>query len=191
MNARHLLLLACLLAPWTAAAADGRAIYLRECAACHGPDGAAQTALGRRLIPPARDLRPKILSRDEIRRVVLRGREKTGMHARQRRLRQEEINAVVDFVLSLPYTADPVHGRRVFASKCARCHGPDASGGLYPRAPNLVLSELSDIAMARIIRFGHPGTIMGGMKAELGNADIADLIAWLRLRRYGLDEKSH
>lgn len=191
VTAPCLILLALALVPTPALAMDGKAIYLRECAACHGANGAAQTELGKRLKPPARDLRPKILSAGEIRRVVLLGREKTGMHARGKRLSEGEVTAIVAHVLALPYAANPTRGRSIYTAKCARCHGEDASGKSFPRSPNLVLSELSDIAMADIIRNGHAGTIMGGMKGELSNGDVADLIAWLRLRRYGLEEKFH
>jgi mono/diheme cytochrome c family protein len=187
MKSLHLLMLAMIMIPLPLWAVDGKSIYMRECAACHGRDGSAQTKLGKRLKPPARDLRPKILSSKEIRRVILLGRKKTGMHARKERLTDDEISALVTFILSLPYTANPANGRRIFAGKCARCHGKHATGQGLPKAPNLLLSELSDIAMAEIIRHGHPGTVMGGMKAELSNADIADMIAWLRLLRYGLD----
>ncbi|GMQ83936.1 MAG: hypothetical protein BMS9Abin06_0683 [Gammaproteobacteria bacterium] len=175
------------LGPGHAFAVNGKALYQRECVACHGLDGAANTKLGHQLKPlPARDLRPKILSRKEIRRVVTQGRKKTGMHGRGERLSREEIDAIVNYMLTLPYEANPKRGMETFQSHCARCHGEGATGRLYRGAPNLILSEISDIGMARIIRHGHAGTIMGGFKDELSNSEIADIIVWLRLRRYGL-----
>ncbi len=182
------LILLLVLGPGQVFAVNGKALYQRECAACHGADGAANTKLGHQLKPlPARDLRPKILSRKEIRRVVSQGREKTGMHGRAKRLSREEIDAVVNYVLTLPYKASPERGMTTFQNHCARCHGEKATGHPYSGAPNLVLSEIPDTGMARIIRYGHTGTIMGGFKNELSNAEIADIIVWLRLRRYGLD----
>lgn len=176
------------LSPLSAEGADGKALYDRECAACHGLDGSADTKLGRNLIPPARDLRPKILTRKEIESAIASGRAKTGMHGHGHRLTDEEIEAIVNYVLSFEYRANPKRGKRTFEMRCARCHGKEATGRSYPGAPNLLLSELSDEAMARIIRHGHPGTVMGGMKDELSNGVIADIIAWLRLKRYGLSD---
>ncbi len=178
------------LMPAPALAADGRALYQRECAACHGADGAANTKLGQQLKPlPAHDLRPKILSRAEIFRIIVQGREKTGMHAHGVRLSQAEIIAIVNYVQSLPYRVRPERGRKRFQQYCARCHGSKAKGNALPGTPSLLLSERSDIDMADIIRHGHAGTIMGGFKSELSNAEIADIVAWIRLLRYGLLER--
>jgi len=177
-----------ILIPASAFAVDGKSLYQHECAVCHGADGAANTKLGQQLKPlPARDLRPKILSRTEIFRIIAQGREKTGMHAHGARLKQEEMNAIADYVQTFRYQAQPRRGEERFQHYCARCHGNDATGRSYPGMPNLMLSELSDIGMARIIRHGHTGTIMGGFKHELSNVEIEDIIVWLRLRRYGLN----
>jgi len=178
------------LAPAPAGATDGKALYQRECAACHGADGAASTRLGHQLKPlPARDLRPKILSRAEVFRTITRGREKTGMHGHGTRLSPAEISAIVDYVQSLPYRVQPERGRDRFQRYCARCHGARARGNVFPGAPDLILSERSDISMADAIRRGHAGTVMGGFRQDLSNAEIADIIAWLRLLRYGLMER--
>lgn len=176
-----------IMVPASAFAIDGKALYQHECAACHGIDGAANTKLGQQLKPlPARDLRPKILSHTEILQIVTRGRKKTGMHAHDTRLKQEEMNAIADYVQTFRYQAQPRRGEKIFQHHCIRCHGDDATGRSYPGTPNLMLSELSDIGMAHVIRQGHAGTIMGEFKTELSNSEIADIIVWLKLRRYGL-----
>ncbi len=165
----------------------GKALFDKECAACHGINGDGKTVLGKRLQPyPARDLRPKILSVQEIRSVLEQGREKSGMHGREQSLKPEQINVLIGYVLSLPFQARPEHGKRRFQQLCAHCHGIEGHGSTVVGSPNLVLSELSDIQMGRVIRNGHRGTIMGGMKHELSNTDIANIIVWLRLQRYGL-----
>ncbi len=166
----------------------GGQIFQRECMVCHGRDGSGQTDLGQKLRPlPAADLRPKILSRREIIHVIRFGRKKTGMHGHSARLTDEEINHLVDYILTLPYRAKPDEGRKVFQKNCARCHGQDGTGNQKPHIPNLVLSELSDIQMAEAIRQGHENTIMGSFKGDLSNGDIGNILAWLRLKRYGLD----
>ncbi|RMG92246.1 MAG: hypothetical protein D6703_02425 [Zetaproteobacteria bacterium] len=166
---------------------EGKQLYHRDCVVCHGADGSGQTALGKKLKPrPAADLRPKILSRSEMIQTIRSGRERTGMHGHAERLSDAQIHALVEYVLSFPFKADPVSGKQVFQRLCSRCHGVDARGKPQLGAPNLILSELSDIELAKSIRNGHEQTIMGPFKSELSNADIGNIIAWLRLKRYGL-----
>jgi len=140
---------------------------------------------------PARDLRPKVLSVADMHNIIAHGLDKTGMHGHAQRLNPNEIDRLTKYILHFNYRARPNHGKQVFASYCSRCHGIDARGRSSLMAPNLLYSELSDIDMARIIRDGHKGTIMGGFKYELGNDSIADMIVWLRLLRYGLDYHQH
>jgi len=80
-----------------------------------------------------------------------------------------------------PYTTaqDRERGRELFALNCAKCHGPDAKGGL---APALVGRSLlhgdSDWAIYRTATRGVPGTAMiGGL---IGRRDIWRVIAYLR-----------
>lgn len=64
-----------------------------------------------------------------------------------------------------PYTtaADLAQGRRLYAGRCAGCHGPEGNGG---KGANLAVPELArgstDIALWRTIRFGIPETEMPG-----------------------------
>ena len=168
---------------------DAGRLFKKQCAACHGTDGSGNTELGRNLKPfPARDLRPTILSLAEIRRVLKQGSPKTGMHGREPQLSAAQIDAIAAYVRKLPYQSNVQRGRLTYMNKCARCHGGDGRRVTELGAPDLLVSEMSDEDMAKVIRYGHRGTIMGGMKRELGNAVIADMITWLRLRRYGLED---
>ena len=71
------LLLVLLFANSPAGAADARANYKKHCTSCHGPDGKAQTRLGRK--SGAKDLsdKPAIakLSDDEIFKTIKEGRK--------------------------------------------------------------------------------------------------------------------
>ena len=49
--------MAVILSASNASAADGKAIYTKECAKCHGADGKATTKMGKKL--KCRDLTPK------------------------------------------------------------------------------------------------------------------------------------
>jgi len=80
-----------------------------------------------------------------------------------------------------PYTtaADRARGRELFALNCAKCHGPEAKGGL---APALVQRAFrhgdSDWALYRTATRGVPGTAMiGGL---IGRTDVWRVIAYLR-----------
>jgi cytochrome c oxidase cbb3-type subunit III len=76
-------------------------------------------------------------------------------------------------------TASLEHGRAVYRSNCAFCHGLDGRGG---RGPNLVSAPLnhgdSDEAIAKVIRNGVPGSTMpafSGMDAQ----ELKDVTAYL------------
>ena len=81
-------------------AADGRAVYDNICAACHGPDGAANTKQGRKV--KAKDLRESKLTDAEIVTRIREGaRNKSGvmvMPPLGHELTAEEIEAVVPVV---------------------------------------------------------------------------------------------
>lgn len=62
-----------------------------------------------------------------------------------------------------PYTSedDMAQGRRLYAGRCAGCHGPNGDGG---KGANLAIPSLSrgatDLALYRVIRYGLPETEM-------------------------------
>lgn len=72
------------------------------------------------------------------------------------------------------------HGRAIYRSNCAFCHGTEGRGG---RGPNLVSAPLnhgdSDADLARVIRGGVPGSSMPAFQ-EIEKDDLRDLIAHLR-----------
>lgn len=78
-----------LLAAAPALAADGAALYARDCAKCHGEDGKAQTAVGKAMkVPP---LHAGQMSADQLVAYV-RGNAKHKSVAAQ--LSDEEITAI-------------------------------------------------------------------------------------------------
>ena len=79
--------------------------------------------------------------------------------------------------------ADIAEGARSFPFHCSGCHGPAGSGG---QAPDLTAADLrhgdNDAALFQTIRFGIPGTEMGGMRFP--DSRVWQVIAYLRsLRR--------
>ncbi|HEY5550442.1 MAG TPA: cbb3-type cytochrome c oxidase subunit II [Opitutaceae bacterium] len=91
-------------------------------------------------------------------------------------------------------SADAIRGHELFQSHCAQCHGNDGRG-LGPLAARLV-SPPRDLAsgewrtiprgdagsLARVIKFGVPGTSMPGHEA-LPDADIGALTGYVRSLR--------
>lgn len=98
-----------------------------------------------------------------------------------------------------PVASDLARGPKLFTSLCAPCHGADARGhgplaarlslppadlvaGTHPRTTRAT-PEATTTELARVIRFGVPGTAMAGHET-LPDADIAALttfVAGLRL----------
>jgi mono/diheme cytochrome c family protein len=97
------LLAAALALPAAATAApDARALYLENCASCHGEDGKARTELG--LKYKAEDFTGPMFARDasvpEARKVIERGVKKTKMKAWKDLLKPEEIQALAEYVVA-------------------------------------------------------------------------------------------
>ena len=77
-------------------------------------------------------------------------------------------------------SVDP--GRRVFASRCAACHGTEGGGGEL--GPSIVarIPLRADADLEAVIREGLPGAGMPSF-ANLSKTESADLIAFLRTLR--------
>lgn len=89
-----------LLAAAPALAADGRALYLENCATCHGDDGRAATELGRKY--KAEDFTGKGFARmspAKARRIVENGIKNTKMKGWKDELKPDELEAVTAYVL--------------------------------------------------------------------------------------------
>lgn len=92
-------------------------------------------------------------------------------------------SVLVAFVCSTPAQAQTVEpGRRVFASRCAACHGTEGGGGEL--GPSIVarIPLRSDADLEAVIREGLTGA---GMPAfpSLSTSEGADLVAFLRTLR--------
>ncbi len=81
--------------PQKAASADGKAIYQTNCASCHGPEGQ-----GMGDVFPALAGNPNLADTEMVLDVVVNGRPGTAMPAWGGQLSDEEIAAVINYVLS-------------------------------------------------------------------------------------------
>ncbi len=84
--------------------------------------------------------------------------------------------------------ADTLPAPAMYATLCAHCHGPDATGYAADHAPSLVnptfLESASDFYLRLSIEQGRPGTSMAAyaksVGGPLGPAAIDALVAWIR-----------
>lgn len=92
------LLFACALA--ASAQKDPKDLYLDKCSACHGPDGAGQTAKGKKLkMKGVKGTAAKMSAADMI-KVVQNGKG-TDMDAYGKELTADQIKGLVDYYRSL------------------------------------------------------------------------------------------
>jgi mono/diheme cytochrome c family protein len=167
---------------------DGKALFSKNCASCHGIDGSVSD-YGKKLEPfPARNLRAvaPYVEYDELRRIVTHGTHKTAMKAMKYVLDPLEIEAVVDYIKTFTYKPNLANGQKRFKEVCASCHGNDGRAQTGVGAKNLVYSKLSLEEKVHTIRYGRAGTLMQAKRHQLNNTDIADIANYVdSLKRAG------
>jgi cytochrome c6 len=95
-----LAILAMMLAPLAAFAADGAAVYKAKCASCHGPDGKGETAIGKSM--KLRSLAAADVQKTsdaDLTKIISDGKGK--MPAYKGKLSADEIKALVAFIRTL------------------------------------------------------------------------------------------
>jgi mono/diheme cytochrome c family protein len=93
-------IVAMMLAPLAAFAADGAAVYKAKCATCHGPDGKGETSIGKSM--KLRSLGSADVQKAtdaDLPKVISDGKGK--MPAYKGKLSDDEIKGVVAFLRSL------------------------------------------------------------------------------------------
>jgi cytochrome c oxidase cbb3-type subunit 3 len=184
-------------------ATDGATLYGAFCAGCHGPDGKGRRLPGLVSFPSIANpdflaIAPDLL----LEKTVQQGRPGRRMPGWQKPdgLRAEELKAVVAHVRALGgvdrepdsrparwVAGDAAHGKRVFESTCAGCHGPNGKGAEGPALNNKVLlSSATDTYLVETISRGRRGTAMAAFvepspaRPTLTRGDIESVVAFLR-----------
>jgi ubiquinol-cytochrome c reductase cytochrome c subunit len=167
---------------------NGRAIYLRSCAACHGPQGEG-TADGPGLQASG------AAAADFMLRTGRMPLNLPGDPTRRRPPAYDDatIRALVDYVASRgpgPAVPDVVisgahrgRGRVLYTAECASCHGPSAGGdaiGGGVSAPSLAESDPRTVGEA--VRIG-PGAMPVFNEAGLSDTELADIAAYVQFLR--------
>lgn len=192
---------------------DFAVLYRRNCAGCHGADGRLGAA--RPLNDP---LYLALINEKTLRQIIAQGTQGTPSPAFAEsaggELTDEQIRilardmrknwgAPAQFknVALPPYNlkeaiatgqapGDAKRGRKVYATYCARCHGPDGNGG--PDAGSVVdgsyLALVSDQALRTTVIAGRPDLGMPDWRANvpgrpMTGQEISDVVAWLASHR--------
>ena len=84
-------------------AADGKELFAKQCASCHGPDGKAQTPIARKL--GVKDLTQTKLTEAEIEKQIVEGKRddhgKEKMPSFKGKLSADEIKSLINTVKEL------------------------------------------------------------------------------------------
>ncbi len=161
---------------------NGKRIFYKYCAKCHAKDGSV-SAYGRAIKPhPARNLQTNrlFIAPAELRIIIKYGVYGREMKSWQNVLSDKEIIDVAEFVRTLTYKPDPVAGKKFFEKRCALCHAKNGPGKKIFHAPDLDMSPLGPIGMARVVRFGRHGTMMSVKTDLFKNTDLANVIEYLQ-----------
>lgn len=173
--------------------AQGITVFAAQCVACHGADGA-----GSKLAPALNDPLVREKGAAEIERTIQNGIPGTLMASWKNVLAPEELAGAAALVTrwaevpagAIPMPDQPVPvteeslalGQQLFASNCARCHGPQGQG--TPRAPSLnvkgYLEQTTDAAIQQIITHGVPGTAMPVWGDRLADYEIQAIVGFIR-----------
>jgi high-affinity iron transporter len=174
--------------------AEGKAIFERSCASCHGATGGGDGPAGLTLNPhpPAigtaalmHDVKPALMYR-----VMSVGIAGTPMAGFANMLTPEQRWSVVSYVNSLRSTrAQQLEGEGLFTQRCASCHGTLGTGdGTLARSLTKLPPEIgtvawqvehSDAELAEVVQHGMAGTAMPP-SADLSPAQVTSMVAYLR-----------
>jgi len=174
--------------------AEGKAIYDRSCATCHGALGQGDGPAARGMTPPP----PAVGTRDAMHdvspalmyRIVSVGIAGTPMTGWAERLTADERWNVVAYLNSLRASPQQVaEGEGLYTQRCVACHGATGSDDgpsaqmLSKLPPELASfgwqAERSDAQIAGAIRSGAPGTAMPAAR-DLTDAELTTMVAYVR-----------
>jgi quinol---cytochrome-c reductase cytochrome c subunit len=156
---RWLAVIAALVLAGTASADNGKQLFVRYCASCHGPD-ARGTSRGPSLHGVG------ALAADFYLRIGYMPLKQTGLQPRRSRLllAPAEIDALIRYVASLghgpgvphpnPERGNVSEGMALFRSHCAGCHQIVGQGGYVTDAVPPALGDATPTQIAQAVRIG-------------------------------------
>ena len=180
----------------------GGELYAAHCSGCHGDTGNGGVG-----VPLALPSFLESVDDHFLHQTIRLGRPGRVMPA-FRRLSDAQVDAIVSFVRgwskkpapefsNQPVRGDTQHGKQLFASYCAACHGATGEGGkgtgvTFSRKRNLpiiapalnnpgFLAAASDEMIRHTLQFGREDTPMRSFLVQgLSEQDINDLVSYVR-----------
>lgn len=174
--------------------AEGRRIFDRSCASCHGVAGLGDGPVGTRLTPRPPAIGTAALMNGVTPAMMFRitsvGIAGTPMAGFAGSLTPEQRWNVVAYVNSLRATHEQqLEGEGLFTQRCASCHGVSGAGdGTLARSLTRLPPEIGTVAwqvehsdeqIAAVVKNGLPGTAMPPTH-DLTDAQAASVVAYVR-----------
>jgi high-affinity iron transporter len=173
---------------------EGRQLFEKSCASCHGPGGNGRGAAAAAMTPkpPAignatvmRDVSPATMYR--IISVGIAGTPMTGFAGA---LTPDQRWSIVSYLISQRTTsAQLAEGEGLFTQRCVQCHGALGAGdGAFARLLSHLPQEIGSLAwqasrsderLAGVVRDGLAGTAMPASR-ELTPQQISNVVAYVR-----------
>jgi len=178
--------------PATAAATNGRELWLEHCAGCHGADGRGDGPAAAWLRPRPTDLTLRRFADEQLADVLWNGVLGTSMPAwrGQPPANLAALAAIVRTFASsddLPAAPDQLDaGSRVYQAHCAECHGATGAGdgfaaGELPIAPTDFRRQRATLAESlRALATGVEGTSMAPWTGRLSGDELMAVSHYVR-----------
>ena len=171
----------------------GAAVFLDDCAGCHGEDGRGDGVAGQALLPKPADLAAIRFSSEFLRQTLWNGVHGTAMPS-WRSLPLRELSALTAYLQSSHPTTDSStvapkaleSGKALYVKNCLPCHGSTGDGKgpagatLAPPPSNFKEIQPDLDYVERVLRDGIPGTSMPVWKDQLSESDRAAVAHYVR-----------
>lgn len=186
---RWLVVIAALALAGSAYAADGKQVFGRYCASCHGGDGSGLADRGPSLHGVG------ALAADFYLRTGYMPLKRTGLQPRRSRrlLTDAQIAALVRYVASLgggpavphphPERGNVSAGMALFRSHCAGCHQIVAEGGYVTNAVPPALGDATPTQIAEAVRIG-PYVMPKFSTKAISNAELDSIIRYVEYAKH-------
>ena len=182
---------------------EGYTLFKTNCVICHGPGGGGNGILADRLdYTPADLTNPGLATKTDhqifqiIEGTAPHSKAGSGMPQWGLAIPQNHIESLVKYVRYLNKSkhksaGNPIQGKKVYEENCSICHGTDGKGKgilaqVYDMSPadhtnSANLNRMDNATLKAYIKSGGDDTLMPGWDGVLNNAQLDDVISYIRL----------